>query len=69
MKIGDIAIDTTINQVVIIVDKDIVWKDLDGQVHMWDFEVLDKSGHLDYADIDELTNIDNHEKTKKDKED
>ena len=69
MKIGDIAIDTIANQVVIIIDKDIVWTDTDGGKHYWDFEVLDKSGRLDYTDKEELKNIDNHEETKKDKED
>ena len=40
MKVGELAYDIATKQYVIIVGKDVAWKDSDDQMHCWDFEVM-----------------------------
>lgn len=54
MKIGDLAYDIATKQYVIIVGKDVAWKDTDDQMHYWDFEVMSEGVGVYFVDRDEL---------------
>ena len=53
IKVGDVVIDKVTGELAVVINEDVVWTDSDGQVHMWDFEIL--SGSVtSFADLDEL---------------
>ena len=60
MKIGELAIDTAIREVVIVVNSDIDWLDTDGQNHHWDFEVMSACGKY-FVDKEELEAFESYE--------
>lgn len=59
MKVGDLAYDIVTKQYVVIVDKDVTWKDSDDQVHRWDFEVMAEGVGVYMVDMDELRDVNN----------
>ena len=54
MKVGELAYDIATKQYVIIVGKDVAWKDSDDQMHYWDFEVMSEGVGVYFVDRDEL---------------
>ena len=56
MKPGDLALDTGTKRYVVIVSRGVEWKDLSGNIHLWDYEVS-ADGKIYYADSDELQQI------------
>ena len=53
IKVGDVVIDKVTGELAVVINEDVVRTDSDGQVHMWDFEIL--SGSVtSFADLDEL---------------
>lgn len=53
IKVGDVVIDKVTGELAVVINEGVVWTDSDGQVHMWDFEIL--SGSVtSFADLDEL---------------
>lgn len=65
MKVGDLAYDVAVKQVVLIVNKDVEWEDIfENSTQHWDFEVLSDDIGLYYVDADELRKV-IHEKQEK----
>jgi len=66
MKVGDLAYDIASKQYVLIVRKNVAWKDSDDQIHCWDFEVMAEGVGVYMVDTDELQDVNNEQKEKQD---
>ena len=53
MKIGDLVIDTHTKDAVIILSEGVEWKETDGSVCIWDYEVMADFGSY-FVDRDEI---------------
>ena len=53
MKVGDLVIDTHTKDAVIILSEGVEWKETDGSVCKWDYEVMADFGSY-FVDRDEI---------------
>ena len=56
MKVGDLVIDTHTKDAVIILSKGVEWKETDGFVCKWDYEVMADFGSY-FVDQDEIVSL------------
>jgi hypothetical protein len=54
MKVGDLVLDTTVNELAIIVEVNPNYVDEEGQLHEWDYELFVARGDTVFADKDEV---------------
>ena len=58
MKVGDLVLDTTVNELAIIVEVKPSYVDEDGQMHEWDYELFVARGDTVFADKEEIEVVD-----------
>ena len=55
MKAGDLVYDSSINKHGMIIQVGIDWTDTNGVTYVWDYEVLYSDGRRAYADVIEIS--------------
>ena len=57
MKAGDLVYDSSINKYGMIIEAGIDWTDSNGVTYAWDYEVLYSDGRRAYADVIEISPV------------
>ena len=57
MKAGDLVYDSSINKYGMIIEAGIDWTDSNGVTYVWDYEVLYSDGRRAYADVIEISPV------------
>jgi hypothetical protein len=57
VKAGDLVYDSSINKHGVIIQVGIDWTDTNGVTYVWDYEVLYSDGRRAYADVIEISPV------------